>query len=145
VGRKPRGLPDKQFQPGVQQCSSRSVKIGGCKPGFRSNAGFWLCNNMEYLEDDRFLLDLASCSLEEADRRFRCAYCLYRQGEMEAVRTLETLVYFYETICLNIPEGCRLHTLRRENLKSHRDFLDYLNMHQVETASFNPVNVGFTD
>jgi hypothetical protein len=39
---------------------------------------------------------------------------------MEAVRTFETSVNFYETTRRNIPEGCRLHTRRRENLKSDR-------------------------
>jgi hypothetical protein len=38
---------------------------------------------------------------------------------MEAVRTSETSVNFYETTRRNIPEGCHLHTRRRENLKSH--------------------------
>jgi hypothetical protein len=38
---------------------------------------------------------------------------------MEAVRTSETSVDFYETTRRNIPEACNLHTRRRENLKSH--------------------------
>jgi hypothetical protein len=38
---------------------------------------------------------------------------------MEAVSTSETSVNFYETTRRNIPEGCHLHTRRRENLKSH--------------------------
>jgi hypothetical protein len=37
---------------------------------------------------------------------------------MEAVRTSETSVSFYETARRNIPEGCHLRTRRRENLKS---------------------------
>jgi hypothetical protein len=37
---------------------------------------------------------------------------------MEAVRTSETSVNFYETTRRNIQEGCHLHTRRRENLKS---------------------------
>jgi hypothetical protein len=35
---------------------------------------------------------------------------------VEAVRTLETSVYFYETAQLHIPECYHLHILRRENL-----------------------------
>jgi hypothetical protein len=37
---------------------------------------------------------------------------------MEAARTSETLAIFYQTTWRNIPEGCHLHTRRRENLKS---------------------------
>jgi hypothetical protein len=36
---------------------------------------------------------------------------------MEAVRTSETLVYFYETTWPDISEGCYLHTRRPGNLK----------------------------
>jgi hypothetical protein len=36
---------------------------------------------------------------------------------MEAVRTFETSVYFDKIICCYVPEGCRLHTRRSENLK----------------------------
>jgi hypothetical protein len=35
----------------------------------------------------------------------------------EAVCVFETLVYFNETTRCYIPEGCRLHTRRSENLK----------------------------
>jgi len=38
---------------------------------------------------------------------------------MEAVRTSETSVIFNETTRRYIPEDYKLHTLRRENLKSH--------------------------
>jgi hypothetical protein len=38
---------------------------------------------------------------------------------MEAVRTSEMSVYFNVTSRLYIPEFCKLHTRRRENLKSH--------------------------
>jgi hypothetical protein len=37
---------------------------------------------------------------------------------MEAVRTSETSVYSKETTRRYIPEGSKLHTRRRENLKS---------------------------
>jgi hypothetical protein len=36
---------------------------------------------------------------------------------METVRTPETSVFFNETTWFYIPEGCHLHTRRRENLK----------------------------
>jgi hypothetical protein len=38
---------------------------------------------------------------------------------MEAVRTSETSVNFNANISRYIPEGCKLHTRRRESLKSH--------------------------
>jgi hypothetical protein len=38
---------------------------------------------------------------------------------MEAVHTYETSVYSYETTRRYIPEYSKLHTRRRENLKSH--------------------------
>jgi hypothetical protein len=56
--------------------------------------------------------DTAPFSLVEVDRRFRGAYSLHHQDE--------TSVNFYETTKRNIPEGCHLRTLRRENLKSHK-------------------------
>jgi hypothetical protein len=40
---------------------------------------------------------------------------------MKAVSTSETSVNLYETTWCNIPEGCHLHTRRRENLKSHNE------------------------
>jgi hypothetical protein len=39
---------------------------------------------------------------------------------METVRTYETSVYSCEITRRSIPEGSKLHTRRRENLKSHR-------------------------
>jgi hypothetical protein len=42
---------------------------------------------------------------------------------MEAVRTSETSVYLNETTRRYIPEDSKLHTRRRENLKSHTNFL----------------------
>jgi hypothetical protein len=38
---------------------------------------------------------------------------------MEAARTSETLVNFYQTTLRYNPEDSHLHTRRRENLKSH--------------------------
>jgi hypothetical protein len=42
---------------------------------------------------------------------------------MEAVSTSETSVNIYQTTWRNILEDSHLHTRRRENLKSHTDFL----------------------
>jgi hypothetical protein len=38
---------------------------------------------------------------------------------MEAVSISETSANFYQTSQRNIPEGCHLHTRRRENLEYH--------------------------
>jgi hypothetical protein len=65
------------------------------------------------------------CSIVEVDRRFRGTYCFHHQGDeyfrlmMEAVRTSEMSVNFYETARHNNPQDCHFHTRRRENLKSH--------------------------
>jgi hypothetical protein len=45
---------------------------------------------------------------------------------MEAARTSETLVNFYQTTRRYNPEDSRLHTHRRENLKSYTSKLLYL-------------------
>jgi hypothetical protein len=42
---------------------------------------------------------------------------------MDVISTSETLVNFYQTTRRNIPEDSYLHTLRRQNLKSHTNFL----------------------
>jgi hypothetical protein len=42
---------------------------------------------------------------------------------MEAVSTSETSVNFYVTTRRNTPEGCYLHTRRRESLKSHINYM----------------------
>jgi hypothetical protein len=55
--------------------------------------------------------DTAPCSLAEVDKHFKGAYCLHHQGGES--------VCFYETTRRNIPDGCHLHTCRRENLNSH--------------------------
>jgi hypothetical protein len=47
---------------------------------------------------------------------------------MEAISTSETSVNFYETKRRSIPEGCQLHTCRRENLKSHMKHTDVQNL-----------------
>jgi hypothetical protein len=42
---------------------------------------------------------------------------------MEAASTSETSANFYQTAQRNNPEDSHLHTRRRENLKSHFEFL----------------------
>jgi hypothetical protein len=44
---------------------------------------------------------------------------------MEAARTSETSVNFYQTTRRYNPEESDLHTRRRENLKSHQMLIDY--------------------
>jgi hypothetical protein len=39
---------------------------------------------------------------------------------MEAVRTSETSVNFYDATRRDVSEGCHLHIRRRENLKSYK-------------------------
>jgi hypothetical protein len=65
--------------------------------------------------------DTALYNLVEVDRRFRDQYCPITTVIaliMDAVLTSETSAYFYETTWYCIPEGCHLHSRRRENLKS---------------------------
>jgi hypothetical protein len=62
--------------------------------------------------------DVAPCSLIGVDRRFRGAYC-HHALMMEAVSTSETSVHSNATTRCYIPEDCKLHTRRRENLKTH--------------------------
>jgi hypothetical protein len=66
--------------------------------------------------------DVAPCSHAEVDQRFRGAYCLHHQDDealmMESVRTSETSVNFNMTTRRYIPEDSKLHTRRRENVKS---------------------------
>jgi hypothetical protein len=51
--------------------------------------------------------NIAPCSLEEVEWRFRSAYCLYYQSDYEISRihTSEILSYFLEIILRYIPEG----------------------------------------
>jgi hypothetical protein len=77
---------------------------------------------------------VAPCSLLQVYRRFRGAFCLRHQGDeyarvMEAARTSETSVNFYQTTRRNNPEDSHLHTRRPENLKFHL-LLSALNDHQ---------------
>jgi hypothetical protein len=68
------------------------------------------------------------CSLAEVFRRYTGACCLHHQGDttailmalmIEAAKTSETSVNFYQTARHNDPEDSHLHTRRRKNLKSH--------------------------
>jgi hypothetical protein len=64
------------------------------------------------------------CSLVEIYYRFRGPCCLHHQGllialMMEAARSSETLVNFYQTTRRYNPEDRHLRTNRRENLKSY--------------------------
>jgi hypothetical protein len=53
--------------------------------------------------------------------------CSLVEGLMiEVVSTSETSIYFYETTRRNIPEGCHLHTRRREKLKSWYAVIAYI-------------------
>jgi hypothetical protein len=63
----------------------------------------------------RVFWDVAPCSHNEVDRRFRGAIALI----MKAVRTSETSINFIVTTRLYIPEDPKLHTRRREKLNSH--------------------------
>jgi hypothetical protein len=56
------------------------------------------------------LWDVLLCRLVEIDWRFRGAYCLHHHGPDD-----------YETTRRNVLEDSHLHTLRRENLKSHQN------------------------
>jgi hypothetical protein len=65
--------------------------------------------------------DIALCSLVEVEQRFRGSYCRHHALialMMEAVRTSETSVNFYETTRRRNPEDHSRHLHRRENLKS---------------------------
>jgi hypothetical protein len=64
--------------------------------------------------------DIAPCTVVEIDRVSEVRTASTIAVMMEAVRTSETSVYFInKTTRRYIPEGCHLHTRRRENQKSH--------------------------
>jgi hypothetical protein len=50
---------------------------------------------------------------------------------MEAASTSETLVNVYQTTLRNIPEDSLLHTRRRENLKYHLAYMDFVIMRLI--------------
>jgi hypothetical protein len=54
---------------------------------------------------------------------------------MEAARTSETLVNFYQTTRLYNPEDSHLRTHRRENLKSNIDFFTVVNTSNLTQIS----------
>jgi hypothetical protein len=66
---------------------------------------------------------VAPCSLVEVYQHFRGPCCLHHQAlitlMMEAARTSETLVNFYQIAWCNNPEDSHLRTLCHENLKSY--------------------------
>jgi hypothetical protein len=69
--------------------------------------------------------DVAPCSLVEMTDvlKVRTASIIRAIAlMMEAVRTSETSVNFYQTARRNIPQGSYLHTRRRDNRKSHKIF-----------------------
>jgi hypothetical protein len=83
------------------------------------------------------LWDVAPCSLVEVlytdVSAVRTSSVI--SAMMEAVRTSETSVFFNETARLYIPQGCHVHTRRRENLKS---FLLLFTSFKVEAQRLVP-------
>jgi hypothetical protein len=65
---------------------------------------------------------VAPCSLVEVNQRFRGPCCLHHHPfialMMEAAKSSETLVNFYQTTLRYNPEDSHLRTHRRENLKT---------------------------
>jgi hypothetical protein len=59
---------------------------------------------------------------------------------MEAIRTSETLVSINSTTRQYIPEDSKLHTRRRENLKSHASKEVGLAVNPKIESRLNPVN-----
>jgi hypothetical protein len=68
------------------------------------------------------------CSLVEVYQRFRGPCCSHEiiALMMEAARTSEKLVNFYQTTRRYNPEDSHLRTHRRENLKSYLKEKDYM-------------------
>jgi hypothetical protein len=68
---------------------------------------------------DGCLLGCSAVYLVEVYQRFRGPCCLHHQGlMMEAARTSETLINFYQTTLRYNPKDSHLHTHCRENHKS---------------------------
>jgi hypothetical protein len=63
---------------------------------------------------------IAPWSIVEVDRRFRGAFIKTITMMTNAVLASETSVYLNETTWHCIPEGCHLHTFRRDSLKFHK-------------------------
>jgi hypothetical protein len=59
--------------------------------------------------------DVVPCCLADVDQRFSRAYYFHNQSD-EAVSSSETSVNICQTA---LSEDSHIHTLRRENLKSH--------------------------
>jgi hypothetical protein len=83
------------------------------------NAG--ICSNVKQNVNRKFRVfwDIAPCSHVEVDRRFGGAYCLHHRPDDGRRHTSETSVNFNATTLRYISEDSKLHTRRRENLKSH--------------------------
>lgn len=67
-----------------------------------------------------------SWNLVHIDRLFGGTFCLHLQGDgwlmnlmMDAARSFESSVSFYQTTLRSIPEDIHLQTRRLESLKSH--------------------------
>jgi hypothetical protein len=86
-------------------------------------------DDIQMLQADQIIMSVkmdvlcvvAPCSLVEVYKRYRGPCCLHHQISlmMEAARTSETLVNFYQTTWHYNPEDSHVHTRRRENLKSY--------------------------
>jgi hypothetical protein len=85
----------------------RQQEIGENKRPFSGLLGCWLVCHQIYV----------GCG-EEGMNRFHTRGLLIVLM-IEAARTSETLVNFYQTTWCYNPEDSHLHTLRRENLKSY--------------------------
>jgi hypothetical protein len=61
---------------------------------------------------------------------------------MEATSISETSVNFYQNTWHNNPENSHLHTRRRENLKSHKDFFEIVLFLMTLRCIHNTVTFG---
>jgi hypothetical protein len=81
---------------------------------------------------------VAPCNLVEVYQLFRGPCCLHHQGNealitlmMEAARTSEKLVNFYQITQFYNPEDIHLRTHRHENLKSYYILKDLHNLYSL--------------
>jgi hypothetical protein len=77
----------------------------------------------------RAFWEIASWSLIKVHRHSEMSTVSISKAMTEAVRTYEPPVFFKEATRRCIPEGCRLHTRRRNNLKSHMYVCIHASMH----------------
>jgi hypothetical protein len=73
---------------------------------------------VKYLLKFRVFWTVAPCSLG-VDRRLRSAYCLHHQVSSETSAYSETTLHY-------ILDDSKVHTLRRENQKSHEKYLLFM-------------------